>query len=54
MKLERLADTRMRLCVDLKEREYLLIGLGEEWERLEPAQIPGAYESLRRLAQGKD
>ena len=52
--MERLADTRMRLCVDLKECEYLLIGLGEEWARLEPAQIPGAYESLRRLAQGKD
>ena len=30
--MERLADTRMRLCADLKECEYLLIGLGEEWK----------------------
>lgn len=52
--MERLADVGMRLWADLKECEYLLIGLGEEWARLEETNIPAAYESLYRIAQGKD
>lgn len=43
-----------KLKENLKNCEYLLIGLGSEWERARLSEVMEAYEALYHLTEGKD
>lgn len=43
-----------KLKEDLKDCEYLLVGLGSEWEKAKASEVMEAYEALYQLTERKD
>lgn len=52
--MEKQTEIVDRLRENLKDCEYLLIGLGSEWERARTPEVMEAYEALYYLTEGKD
>lgn len=43
-----------KLKEELKDCEYLLVGLGSEWEKAKASEVMEAYEALYQLTERKD